>query len=178
MRESVTRDRLLAFMRRLAEEAPRGRRFRIFLVGGGTAVEQGWRESTIDVDLYAADEAVFIDIQRVKEAERINVEFARPEHFVPPLAGAANRHLFIETFRGVSFFHYDPYSQALSKVVRGFRRDLQDARRFIDTGLVDPARFRALVETIPDSAFAKYPALSPQPIRDAVSAFLDSIVRG
>ena len=62
--------------------------------------------------------------------------------------------------------------------MRGFRRDLQDARRFIDTGLVDPARFRALVETIPDSAFAKYPALSPQPIRDAVSAFLDSIVRG
>ena len=66
----------------------------MFLVGGGTAVEQGWRESTIDVDLYAADEAVFIDIQRVKEAERINVEFARPEHFVPSLTGAANRHLF------------------------------------------------------------------------------------
>ena len=177
MRESVTRDRLLAFMRRLAEGAPRGRRFRIFLVGGGTAVEQGWRESTIDVDLYAADEAVFIDIQRVKEAERINVEFARPEHFVPPLTGAANRHLFIATFGGVSFFHYDPYSQVLSKVVRGFRRDLDDASRFIDTGLVDAARFRTLVDAIPDSAFAKYPALSHRAILDAVRAFLDSIPR-
>ena len=178
MRESVTRERLLGFMRRLAEAAPRGRHFRVFLVGGGTAVERGWRESTIDVDLYAADEAVFLDIQRIKETQRINIEFARPEHFVPPLAGAADRHLFIATFGGVSFFHYDPYSQVLSKVVRGFRRDLDDARRFTDTGLVDAARFRALVDAIPDSAFAKYPALSPQAIRDTVNAFIDSIVRG
>ena len=126
------------------------------------------------MDLYAADEAVFIDIQRVKEAERINVEFARPEHFVPPLAGAADRHLFIATFGGVSFFHYDPYSQVLSKVVRGFRRDLDDAHRFIETGLVDAARFRALVAAIPESVFAKYPALTPVAIRDAVNAFLDS----
>ena len=88
MRESVTRERLLAFMKHLAESAPRGRRFRVFVVGGGTAVEQGWRESTIDVDLYADDEAVFLDIQRIKETQQVNVEFARPEHFVPPLAGA------------------------------------------------------------------------------------------
>ena len=164
-------------MRHLAAAAPRGRHFRVFLVGGGTAVERGWRESTIDVDLYAAEEAVFHDIQRIKETQRINVEFARPEHFVPSLAGAANRHLFIETLGGVSFFHYDPYSQVLSKVVRGFRRDLEDARGFIDTGLVDAARFRTLVDTIPDSAFARYPALSPDAIRDAVNAFLDSIAR-
>ena len=130
MRESVSRERLLGFMQRLAEAAPPGRRFRVFVVGGGTAVERGWRESTIDVDLHADDEAVFIDIQRIKETRRINVEFARPEHFVPPLAGAANRQLFIATFGGVSFFHYDPYSQVLSKVVRGFRRDLEDAGRF------------------------------------------------
>ena len=137
MRESVTRERLLAFMKHLAESAPRGRRFRVFVVGGGTAVEQGWRESTIDVDLYADDEAVFLDIQRIKETQQVNVEFARPEHFVPPLAGAVDRHIFIATFGGVSFFHYDPYSQVLSKVVRGFRRDLEDARNFIDAGLVD-----------------------------------------
>jgi len=130
------------------------------------------------VYLYAANEAVFHDIQRIKETQRINVEFARPEHFVPPLAGAADRHLFIATLGGVSYFHYDPYSQVLSKVVRGFRRDLEDARRFIDTGLVDVARLQTLVDAIPDSAFAKYPALSPAAIRDAVNAFLDSIGPG
>ena len=175
MRESVTRERLFAFMKRLAEAAPRGRRFRVFVMGGGTAVAHGWRESTIDVDLYADDEAVFLDIQRIKETQQVNVEFARPEHFVPPLAGTGNRHIFIATFGGVSFFHYDPYSQMLSKVVRGFRRDLQDARHFVDAGLVDAARFRELVDAIPESAFARYPALSRTAILDAVGAFLDSI---
>ena len=178
MRESVTRERLLAFMQRLAETAPRGKRFRVFVVGGGTAVAQGWRESTIDVDLYADDEAVFRDIQRIKETERLNVEFARPEHFVPSLAGAADRHIFIATFGGVSFFHYDPYSQVFSKIVRGFRRDLQDAHHFIDDELVDAARFRELVDAVPESAFARYPALSREAILDAVDAFLDSIGRG
>ena len=161
-------------MKRLAEAAPRGRRFRVFVVGGGTAVAQGWRESTIDVDLYAADDAVFVDIQRIKESEQINVEFARPEHFVPPLAGAEGRHIFIATFGAVSFFHYDPYSQMLSKVVRGFRRDLDDARHFIDAGLVDPARFRALVNAIPEAVYARYPALSREAVLNAVGAFLAS----
>ena len=178
MRESVTRERLLAFMQRLAETAPRGKRFRVFVVGGGTAVAQGWRESTIDVDLYADDEAVFRDIQRIKETERLNVEFARPEHFVPSLAGATDRHIFIATFGGVSFFHYDPYSQVFSKIVRGFQRDLQDAHHFIDDELVDAARFRELVDAVPESAFARYPALSREAILDAVDAFLDSIGRG
>lgn len=177
MRDNVTRERLLAFMKRLAESAPRGRRFRVFLVGGGTAVAQGWRASTIDVDLYADDEAVFLDIQRIKESQQINVEFARPEHFVPPLAGAAGRHLFIATFGAVSFFHYDPYSQMLSKVVRGFRRDLEDARHFIAAGLVDVARFQILADAIPESAFARYPALSRHAVLDALTAFLDSVGR-
>ncbi len=69
----------------------------------------------------------------------MNVELARPEHFVPPLAGAADRHVFIATFGAVSFFHYDPYSQLLSKVVRGFRRDIEDAQRFVASGMVEVA---------------------------------------
>ena len=174
MRERITRDRLLAFMQRLADGTPRGRHYRVFVVGGGTAVAQGWRESTIDVDLHADDEAVFRDIQRIKDTERLNVELVRPEHFVPPLAGATERHIFIATFGGVSFHHYDPYSQAFSKIVRGFRRDLEDARHFIDRGLVDAARLRELVHAIPDSAYARYPALSRHAVLDAVDVFLDA----
>lgn len=178
MRERVTRERLLAFMQRLAEAAPRGRRFRVFVVGGGTAVAQGWRESTIDVDLHADDEAVFRDIQRIKDTEQLNVELVRPEHFVPPLAGVTDRHIFIATFGGVSFYHYDPYSQAFSKIVRGFRRDLEDAHHFIDGGLVDATRLRELVDAIPESAFARYPALARAAIFAAVDAFLDRAGRG
>ena len=150
----------------------------MFVVGGGTAVAQGWRESTIDVDLYADDEAVFSDIQRIKETQRLNVEFVRPEHFVPPLAGVADRHVFIAAFGGISFFHYDPYSQVFSKIVRGFRRDLEDARHFIEDGLVDADRFRRLVDAIPESAFTRYPALSRVAVLDAVGACLDAIGPG
>ena len=159
-------------MKELARCAPRKGSFRVFIVGGGTAVLLGWRASTIDADLHADRDEVFRDIQGVKERLGLNVEFARPEHFVPPLEGSDGRHLFIRAEGNVSFFHYDPYAQVFSKVVRGFRQDMEDARRFVATGLVDPERFRALVNGIPAKAYAKYPALSPAAVQEAVDDFL------
>ena len=100
------------------------------------------------------------------------MEFVRPEHFVPALRGSDARHVFIETFGRVSFYHYDPYIQVLSKVVRGFERDLDDARQFIRSGLVDAIQFRALVHRIPASAYAKYPSLSHGAVMRAVDDFL------
>lgn len=54
----------------------------------------------------------------------------------------------------MSFYHYDPYAQPVSKVVRGFNRDLQDAKNFRDSGLVDPRRFRTLVDELSDAAYS------------------------
>ena len=99
-------------------------------------------------------------MQGIKERLEVNIEFARPEDFVPPLAGTESRHVFIRTAGKVSFFHYDPYAQLLSKVVRGFDRDMRDARSLVGSGMVDPERFRSLVQGIPDRAYSKYPALS------------------
>lgn len=172
MRALLTRDRLRDLMRAIAAAAPRRGSFRVFIVGGGTAVWYGWRDSTIDADLSADDDAVFRRIQEVKERLQLNIEFARPEHFVPPLAGSDERHIPIETIGRVSFYHYDPYAQLLSKIVRGFRTDVIDAEAFVRSGMVDPDRFRALVERIPDSAYARYPALSRTAIRKAVDEFL------
>lgn len=172
MRAELTAKRLSALMRELARTAPRGKSFRVYLVGGGTAVYSGWRASSIDVDLYADEDAVFRDIQRIKERLNINVEFARPEHFVPALKGSAKRHVFIETVGRVSFFHYDPYAQVLSKVVRGFERDMDDACQFVRSGMVDPQRLRDLVDGIPDAAYAKYPSLSRAAVDEAIAAFL------
>ena len=78
----------------------------------------------------------------------------------------------METVGRVSFFHYDPYAQVLAKVVRGFERDMLDARAFLKSGMVEPARLRALVEAIPASAYAKYPSLSRAAVLQAVEAFL------
>ena len=172
MRNKLTRVELSDLMEELARSARRNRKYRIFLVGGGTAVLEGWRESTIDADLYAEQDEIFRDIQAIKERLEINVEFARPEDFVPPLSGSENRHVFIRTVGNVSFYHYDPYAQLLSKIIRGFARDLADAKAFLDGGMVDPATFSTLVHAIPETVYAKYPTLSARAVRETVDAFL------
>lgn len=172
MRAELTRERLRALMREIARTAPSRGTFRVYLVGGGTAVYAGWRDASIDADLHSDEDAVFRDVQDIKERLNVNVEFARPEQFVPPLAGSADRHVFLETEGRVSFFHYDPYAQVLAKIVRGFERDVSDARAFVRSGMVDPMRLRALVEAIPASAYAKYPHLSRTAVQRALDDFL------
>lgn len=175
MRREATRERITAFMKEIANRAPRTGSYNVYFVGGGTAVYLGWRQSSVDVDVYSDKDVVFRDVQKIKEDLEINVEFARPEYFVPPLKGTTERHVLIDTIGPVTYFHYDPYAQVLSKVVRGFKRDLDDARQFIQTGMVDPAKLRSLTAEIPDSAFAKYPALSRSAIENAVEGFLGSL---
>ena len=162
-------------MRELARSAKREESYRVYLVGGGTAVLEGWRESSIDADLYATQDDIFRDVQAIKERLRLNIELVRPEDFVPPLAGSEGRHVFIETVGRVTFYHYDPYVQLLSKVVRGFARDLTDAKALVTSGMVQPDRFRQLVEDIPESVYSKYPRLSPQAVRAAVEDFLSGL---
>ncbi len=174
MRRELTRETLRELMEELARTAPARESYRVYVVGGGTAVVAGWRASTVDADLYAEREEVFRDVQGIKDRLQLNIEFARPEQFVPPLAGSADRHLFIERVGNIDFYHYDPCAQLLSKIVRGFRKDLLDAERFVTSGMVDPRRFRELVDQIPDSAYARYPALS----RESVLAAVDEVLPG
>ena len=175
MRDRLTRESLRRLMRELAGSARKDRRYDVYLVGGGTAVMQGWRESSVDADLYAARDDIFRDVQAIKERLRLNIELVRPEDFVPPLKGADDRHVFIETVGRVSYYHYDPYSQLLSKVVRGFDRDMSDAMAFVSSGMVDTKLFRSLVWAIADSAWSKYPRYSPGAVRKAIDDFFSSL---
>lgn len=170
VRAELTRERLRALMHELARVAPRRSSFRVYLVGGGTAVYAGWRPSSIDADLFSDQEEIFHDIQGIKERLNLNVEFTRPE--LPALRGSAKRHVFIETIDNVSFYHYDPYAQILSKLVRGFQRDVDDAHHFIQSGMVDGPTLQSLVEDIPESAYSKYPNLSRSAVLEAVCDFL------
>jgi hypothetical protein len=146
VRRSLTREGVHDLMKALARSAPSRGSYRVFFVGGGTAVLAGWRVSTIDADLYSDTEAIFRDVQAIKERLQLSIEFARPEDFVP--------------------------AQLLSKVVRGFNRDMLDAASFVDSGMVDPKRFRSLVNGISETAYGKYPALSRRAVLDAVDGFL------
>ncbi len=148
MRGELTREGLRGLMRENARHAPGRRSYRVFR-----------------------------DIQAIKERLQINVEFVRPENFVPALAGTKGRHVFLETVGRVSFYHYDPHAQLLSKIVRGFRKDMQDADSFITSGLVDPERFHSLVHGIPEAAYAQYPALSQRAVLEAIDGFLAQIGR-
>jgi hypothetical protein len=165
-------------MGELARNAPRDQPARVYLLGGSTAVWAGWRPSTIDVDLHGEPERLFRDIQRVKERLDVNVEFARPEDFVPALFGSDERHVFIERIGAVAFFHHDPYAQAFSKIARGFDRDLADAESFVSSGMVDADQLKSLVHGISDEAWAKYPALSNEAVVEAVDGFVESVRGG
>jgi hypothetical protein len=171
MREELTRERLVSLMKELARTAPKRGVYRVYFVGGGTAVHLGWRRSSVDVDLFSDQDVVFRHIQEIKERLNMNIEFARPEDFVPPLEGTSDRHVFIDSVGSIMFYHYDPYAQLFSKVVRGFQRDLDDAFAFVRNGMVDRERFRSLVAAIPDSAYARYPSLSRAEVEKAVEAF-------
>jgi len=78
----------------------------------------------------------------------------------------------------VSFYHYDPYAQLLSKVVRGFERDLEDARNFAASGMVKREQLRDLVERIPKRIYSEYPSLTDAAVREALETFAVGVLGG
>ena len=174
MRRLADAERLRRFLKELARDADG--ETDVYLTGGATAVLLGWRESTVDADILIVPDrdSLYRAIPRIKEELQLNVEIASPADFIPELPGWRERSLFMAREGRVTYRHYDPYAQLLSKVVRGFSRDLEDARMFLRSGMVDAERFRSLVKSIPEPAYAKYPAIARQAVADAVEAFLDS----
>src|SRR5260370_1837938 len=140
MRAIADADRIHRFMRALGGEAPADTR--VYFTGGPTAVLEGWRPSTMDVDIRVVRErdALFRAIPRLKEELQINVEIASPDHFIPVRAGWEERSPFIAREGRVSFHHFDLYAQALAKIERGHAQDLADVQEMIRRGLVDRAR--------------------------------------
>ena len=60
----------------------------VYLSGGTSAVLEGWRDSTMHLDLkFVPDAEIFVLLARLKETLRVNVELASPDQFLPPLPG-------------------------------------------------------------------------------------------
>lgn len=169
MREPVDAARLRLVMEALARAAERD--LRVYLVGGTTAVAYGWRASTVDVDLVMRpeDPAVLRALPALKERLRVNVELASPLDFVPVPAGWEERSPLAARVGRVAFHHFDPYAQALAKVERGHRRDLDDVQAMVARGLVAPARARAYFAAIEPELY-RFPAVDPRSFRLAVEA--------
>lgn len=167
MRPLADAERISRFMRVLGRAAESDGA--CYFTGGATAVLLGWRASTIDVDVRLVPETDVLlrAIQRIKEEVQINVELASPADFIPVPAGWEGRSLFVATEGRLSFYHFDPYSQALGKLERAHAQDLADVRAMIERGLIDPARALRLFEEIEPEMF-RFPAIDPGAFRRRV----------
>lgn len=143
----------------------------MYLTGGATAVLEGWRPSTVDVDVrFEPDsDAALHQIAELKERLQLNVELASPLDFLPPLEGWRERCRFRFRAGNLEIFDFDPYSQALSKLERGFELDLQDVAAMVDAGQVNRARLLELLEGIEPELF-RFPAVDPAQLRRAVES--------
>ncbi|HEX9639318.1 MAG TPA: DUF6036 family nucleotidyltransferase [Acidobacteriota bacterium] len=174
MRRLADRERIEKFIRGLADHA--SQETRVYFTGGATAVLQGWRSSTIDVDILIVpdQDRILQALPRLKEELKINVELASPADFVPALPGWEGRSAFVASAGRISFYHYDFYAQALSKIERGHEKDLEDAREMVRRELVEPAKLLELYQRIEPELY-RFPAIDPMSFRRAVDQFMEHI---
>jgi hypothetical protein len=167
VRESADAERIERLARELGRAVPPGTK--MHLTGGATAVLEGWRPSTVDVDVrFEPDsDAVLRAIAGLKERLQVNIELASPLDFLPPLRGWRERSRFRFRAGNLEVFDFDPYSQALSKLERGFELDLRDVAEMVRAEQVDPGRLLELYEEIEPDLF-KFPAVDPAQLRRAV----------
>ena len=140
-----------------------------------TAILLGFRESTLDVDLCIVPEQdeIFRAIPELKERLELNVELASPPDFIPELPGWRERSPFITTDGTVSFYHFDLYSQALSKLQRGHAKDLDDVEQMHRAGRIETGQLLAFFEVI-EAELYRFPAIDPGAFRRRVEGFVTS----
>lgn len=143
----------------------------VYLVGGTSAVLEGWRAATIDVDLVMRPEsdALLRAIPSLKERLQINVELASPDQFIPVPPGWEERSPLITRIDRVTFHHYDFCAQALAKIERGHTRDLADVDAMLSRSLISPAAVREQFAQM-EPLLYRFPAIDPATFRQAIDA--------
>jgi hypothetical protein len=146
----------------------------IYFTGGASALLIGWRTSTVDVDIRLDPEppGIFQAIAKLKQELNINIELASPQDFLPPLPGWRDRSVFISQQGQISFYHYDFTAQALSKLSRGFDRDINDVQAMYEQNLFSLKELRDCFEAIAPELI-RFPALNPDVIRRRVESFIE-----
>jgi hypothetical protein len=133
MRRLADARRIRAFMDAVGRAARM--ETRLYFTGGATAVLNGWRSSTIDVDILMIpeDDQVFRCLPELKESLELNIELASPADFIPEVPGWQDRSPAIERRGKVAYYHYDLYAQALAKIERGHAQDEVDVQEMMPT---------------------------------------------
>lgn len=167
MRRSADAAAVRRFLRELGRLA--GEPATVYLVGGATAVLEGWRPTTIDIDLRIEPEsdAVLRWLPALKDRLAVNVELASPLDFLPEPAGWRDQSPFVGQEGPLTIRHMDPVLQALAKLERGFDQDLLDVEALLARGLVDPRRLRSTFEEIEPLLF-RFPTVDADELRKAI----------
>lgn len=134
----------------------------------------GWRDSTIDVDLRLDPEppGIFQAIAKLKQELNINIELASPQDFLPPIPRWRERSIFIGKRGQISFYHYDFTAQALSKLSRGFDRDIKDVEAMYKQKLFSLSELQDCFEGIVPELI-RFPSLNPDILRSRVENFIE-----
>lgn len=167
MRNAADADGIALLARALGQVVAPGTR--MYLTGGATAVLEGWRESTVDVDVRfepESDEAL-AKLRDLKEELSLNVELASPLDFLPPLPEWQQRSRSRFRQGNLEVFDFDAYSQALSKLQRGFELDLEDVENMVKSGSIQVEKLLDLFDAIEPQLF-RFPAVDPKRLRLAV----------
>lgn len=143
----------------------------VYLVGGTTAALEGWRQTTLDIDLYLEPEVEVLlrAIPALKERLDVNIELASPLDFLPALPGWRDRSMFVSQEGPLTVRHFDLYAQALAKLERGFDQDRQDVAAMVERGLVDVPELGRLLQAIQPELY-RFPAVDSGALREAVDA--------
>lgn len=158
MREPLDKTRLLQVLEALGKGLKESGN--IYLTGGASALIEGWREMTIDLDLSSDPEPLgfYEAIAQVKNELSANIELAAPSHFAPALPHWRSRSLYIETYGKADFYHYDFYSQAFVKIIRNHTRDRHDVCQMLSHQKVEVSKLLEMAVSV-ENDFLKYPRL-------------------
>ena len=167
MRALADAERIHRFTRALGTEAAEDGA--VYFTGGVTAVllVRLARTLVIDVLLIPEQERVLRAVPRLKDELQVNVELASPRDFIPVPDGWEGRSIFAAREGRLSFYHYDPYAQALAKIERGHAQDLEDVEALVERGLVDPSRALAYLDEVEPELY-RYPAVDAASLRRRV----------
>jgi hypothetical protein len=145
----------------------------IYFTGGASALLIGWRSSTVDIDIRLDPEppGIFQVIAKIKQELNMNIELASPQDFLPPLPGWRDRSRFIGKYGQILFYHYDFVAQAISKLSRGFDRDLKDVQAMYEQNLFSLRELCDCFEAITPELI-RFPSLDPEVLRSKVEQFI------
>ncbi|MBE9076072.1 hypothetical protein IQ241_01980 [Romeria aff. gracilis LEGE 07310] len=177
MRSNIDPKKIEQLMTTLGREA-RGSGC-IYFTGGASALLIGWRSSTVDVDIRLDPEppGIFQAIAKLKQELNINIELASPQDFLPTLPGWRDRSVFIGKRGQIAFYHYDFTAQALSKLSRGYDRDLNDVRAMYTQGLFSLEDLRDCFEAI-EPELIRFPSINSGILKGRVSMFIQQALQG